>query len=339
MRGAPLAITSAASSTTAPSTQPPETEPRKFPSPSMTRWEPTGLGAEPQVSTTVAIATLRPASRHDSAAARTSSSRVSIASASFRPDRLRRRESDPGVRAVAKWLAAGMSAAAENSLLDAVDCAPGSGNDLDRAGDAERSVLIGRDGERAIAFGERGARARWRLARGYERGGDVRAVAIGLALGCAAATERRPRSDGHASEDDLGIDRQRSIFADSDRVDLRVGLAAVVATDMDRPGRAIQGGLQQRLGARRVRIDPRSFDIGLEDGRLRENASARMDAASAVELDRRRLAGRGFNRLLAHVCLLSAPHPRFARKWPRRGRSARLRRSLARQKSIFPVAK
>src|SRR4029077_15088631 len=76
--GSPFAITSAASSTTAPSTQPPDTEPRKFPSPSMTRCEPIGRGADPHVSTTVAIATCRPASRHDSAAARTSSSRVSI---------------------------------------------------------------------------------------------------------------------------------------------------------------------------------------------------------------------------------------------------------------------
>src|ERR1700722_4917606 len=83
IRGAPLAITSAASSTTAPSTQPPDTEPRKFPSPSMTRCEPIGRGAEPQVSTTVAIATSRPASRQDSAAARTSSSRVSIETSPF----------------------------------------------------------------------------------------------------------------------------------------------------------------------------------------------------------------------------------------------------------------
>src|SRR5277367_6155456 len=50
IRGAPLAITSAASSTTAPSTQPPDTEPRKFPSASMTRCEPIGRGAEPHVS-------------------------------------------------------------------------------------------------------------------------------------------------------------------------------------------------------------------------------------------------------------------------------------------------
>src|SRR5574337_100395 len=81
MRGAPVAITSEASSTTAPSTQPPDTEPRKLPSPSMTRWEPAGRGAEPQVSTTVAIATSRPSSRHASAAPRTSSSRVSMPNA------------------------------------------------------------------------------------------------------------------------------------------------------------------------------------------------------------------------------------------------------------------
>src|SRR5271163_4097270 len=76
--GAPEAITSSASSTTAPSTQPPETEPRKCPSSSIARCEPTGRGAEPQVSTTVAIATLRPASRHCSAAVRMSSSIISI---------------------------------------------------------------------------------------------------------------------------------------------------------------------------------------------------------------------------------------------------------------------
>ena len=55
--GLPLSMTSSASVTTAPSTQPPDTEPRKLPSSSMTRFEPTGRGAEPQVSTTVASAT------------------------------------------------------------------------------------------------------------------------------------------------------------------------------------------------------------------------------------------------------------------------------------------
>src|SRR5262245_59257375 len=77
--GFPLSITSTASVTTAPSTQPPETEPRKLPSLSITRLEPTGLGAEPQVSTTVASATPRPDFRHSSAALRISSSRASMA--------------------------------------------------------------------------------------------------------------------------------------------------------------------------------------------------------------------------------------------------------------------
>ena len=53
-------ITSSASVTTAPSTQPPDTEPRKLPWSSITRLEPTGRGAEPQVSTTVASATPSP---------------------------------------------------------------------------------------------------------------------------------------------------------------------------------------------------------------------------------------------------------------------------------------
>src|SRR5205085_6967490 len=59
--GLPLAITSSASVTTAPSTQPPETEPKNVPSSLMTRLEPAGRGAEPQVSTTVASATPWPA--------------------------------------------------------------------------------------------------------------------------------------------------------------------------------------------------------------------------------------------------------------------------------------
>src|SRR5665213_2872407 len=71
--GLPLSITSMASVTTAPATQPPETEPRKLPSPSITKFEPTGRGAEPQVSTTVASATSRPSLRHSSAALRISS--------------------------------------------------------------------------------------------------------------------------------------------------------------------------------------------------------------------------------------------------------------------------
>ena len=52
-----LVITSSASVTTAPSTQPPDTEPRNVPSSLITRLEPAGRGAEPQVWTTVASAT------------------------------------------------------------------------------------------------------------------------------------------------------------------------------------------------------------------------------------------------------------------------------------------
>src|SRR5215470_3118596 len=74
----PLSITSRASVTTAPSTHPPETEPRKLPWSSITRLEPTGRGAEPHVSTTVASATPRPARRQSSAAFRISSSRASM---------------------------------------------------------------------------------------------------------------------------------------------------------------------------------------------------------------------------------------------------------------------
>src|SRR4051812_29305531 len=81
--GAPLAMTSSASVTTAPSTHPPETDPRKVPSSLMTRLEPAGRGAEPQVSTTVASATPRPAFCHSSAALRMSSSRLSMG-ASFK---------------------------------------------------------------------------------------------------------------------------------------------------------------------------------------------------------------------------------------------------------------
>src|SRR6266850_6075938 len=76
--GLPLSITSSASVTTAPSTQPPDTEPRKLPSLSMTRFDPTGRGAEPHVSTTVASATSRPSRRQSSAALRISSSRASM---------------------------------------------------------------------------------------------------------------------------------------------------------------------------------------------------------------------------------------------------------------------
>src|SRR5215510_4164328 len=79
--GLPLSITSSASVTTAPSTQPPETDPRKLPSSSITRFEPTGRGAEPQVSTTVASATPLPALRQSSAALRISSSVASVAMA------------------------------------------------------------------------------------------------------------------------------------------------------------------------------------------------------------------------------------------------------------------
>src|SRR3954471_8213436 len=81
--GLPLSITSIASVTTAPSTQPPDTLPRKLPSLSITRLEPTGRGAEPQVATTVASATPRPLLRQSSAALRMSSSRDSIGVSTF----------------------------------------------------------------------------------------------------------------------------------------------------------------------------------------------------------------------------------------------------------------
>src|ERR1700722_7202020 len=50
--------------TTSASTQPPDTEPEKFPSASTTRRLPGGRGAHPQVSTTHAMATARPACLH-----------------------------------------------------------------------------------------------------------------------------------------------------------------------------------------------------------------------------------------------------------------------------------
>src|SRR5215475_410488 len=88
--GLPDSMTSMASATTAPSTQPPETEPRKLPWSSITRFEPTGRGAEPQVSTTVASATPRPSLRQSSAALRMSSSFASIAASVLAPSLLHR---------------------------------------------------------------------------------------------------------------------------------------------------------------------------------------------------------------------------------------------------------
>ena len=69
-------MTSSASLTTAPSMQPPETEPTKAPSPSTANWLPTGRGEEPQVETTVASATSRPAWRQAAACSSTSSGQV-----------------------------------------------------------------------------------------------------------------------------------------------------------------------------------------------------------------------------------------------------------------------
>ena len=68
----------------------PRREPRKLPWSSITRFEPTGRGAEPQVSTTVASATPRPALRQSSAALRMSSSRASKSMSVLRHSSLRR---------------------------------------------------------------------------------------------------------------------------------------------------------------------------------------------------------------------------------------------------------
>src|SRR5215475_7098903 len=87
--GWPEEITSSASVTTAPSTQPPETDPRNVPSSLMTRLDPAGRGADPQVSTTVAKATPWPAFCQSSAAFRMSSSRLSMGASllsSYRAD-------------------------------------------------------------------------------------------------------------------------------------------------------------------------------------------------------------------------------------------------------------
>src|SRR5205085_9225606 len=71
-RGLPSRMVSSASVTTAPSTQPPDTEPTKAPSLSTASLEPSGRGEEPQVLTTVASATPRPASRQRAACSRIS---------------------------------------------------------------------------------------------------------------------------------------------------------------------------------------------------------------------------------------------------------------------------
>src|SRR5665213_2890759 len=81
--GWPEEITSSASVTTAPPTQPPDTEPRKVPSSLITRLEPAGRGADPQVCTTVASATPWPAFCQASAACRISSLLLSMG-ASFK---------------------------------------------------------------------------------------------------------------------------------------------------------------------------------------------------------------------------------------------------------------
>ena len=54
----PCSRISSASVSTSPSMQPPETEPSNSPVTEIAIWPPTGTGAEPHVSTTVAIATL-----------------------------------------------------------------------------------------------------------------------------------------------------------------------------------------------------------------------------------------------------------------------------------------
>ena len=67
-RGRPSSSASSASATTAPSTQPPETEPTMPASPETASCAPTGRGAEPQVSITVASAAPRPSRTQASAA-------------------------------------------------------------------------------------------------------------------------------------------------------------------------------------------------------------------------------------------------------------------------------
>src|SRR5271166_447728 len=317
MRGAPLTITSAASSTTAPSTQPPDTEPRKLPSPSITRCDPTGRGAEPQVSTTVASATSRPSSRQASAASKTSSSLVSILGVLSSPSR--RCEAEPRVTSVAKRLSPGAAAAAERCVLDPVDGVPRPGNDFDGTYHLERSVLPGPDRQKTVPPGKRGAWRRLRFAGRDKAGRNMRTVAIGLVLGLAAAAKRGSHADRLAIELDFGVNGERAVLAHGDRVDLRRALllAAVAALDPDRAGRAVDRHPQQRLCARGVRVDPRALNVGLEDPGLRQNTSAGVDAEPAVEANRGRFSLDDFDGV-AHPTLLAHPQ-----KWPGQTRSAR----------------
>src|SRR5208337_5650310 len=117
-----------------------------------------------------------------------------------------------------------MAAAAERSSLDPVDRPPRARDDFQRAGEAERPVLIGRDRHDAVALGERGARRARRLPGGGESRPDMRSVAIGLVVRLPAAAERRPRSDALALELDLGVNGERTVFSHCDRVDLWIGL-------------------------------------------------------------------------------------------------------------------
>ena len=66
-------MVAAAASATAPSMQPPETEPAICPASETIKRDPAGRGEEPQVSTTVAMATRSPCARHPAATANRSS--------------------------------------------------------------------------------------------------------------------------------------------------------------------------------------------------------------------------------------------------------------------------
>src|ERR1700722_11482451 len=305
--GAPTAMTSSASVTTAPSTQPPETEPRKLPSPSITRCEPTGRGAEPQVSTTVATATSRPASRQSCAATRMSSSVLSIFSLCplDRP-RLRRRrrrnEADRLMRAVAIRLVLGCAATAKRGRLRPVDRTAGAGQDFDAAADPQRAIGVGRDFQDAAALGEHFARLGRRLAGRDKAGAGMRAVAIRFVGGGAAAAERGARADRLAGYFDLRADRQRAVLTNGDGIDggNRLRRAAVMARHLDGPRGTVQRDENQLLRRGGVRVDPRPLDIRFENLGLGNHTAPRVDAPLPIETDRRPFAGDLLDRMFAH---------------------------------------
>jgi len=212
-------------------------------------------------------------------------------------------KSNTGVRPIAIRFVLRRAASAKGNSGHAVDRSTGTRNDLDVAGNDERTIRGWRDREGSGTLSKSLALC----CRGFtgcdKSPARMGSVAKRFVLGLAAPAQSGTIRDRAVPNLYFCMESQRTILAQGNEIDTgrRLPFTTIGALDRNRARRTMMGNLQQGAGRRGVRIDPRPLNICLENIRLPQHALPCMDAEFAVEANSGFLPSDIFNRVISHV--------------------------------------